>query len=127
MTNYTVRRGATLSLYLEAIIGDISTVSNPVAKIAPQPVSARVAAFQGASPATTPPLTLTVIAQSTSPGVDPTTGLAIAPGWYVTLSAAQSATLPVGVYVVDMAFQVATAEFVSEQVTVQVDNAASLP
>lgn len=127
MTNYYVRRGATLSLYLEAVSGNPATVSNPVAKMAPQPVSARVAAFQGSSPPATAPVTLTVTAQATSPGNDPTTGLAINPGWYVTLSAAQSALLAVGVYVVDMAFQVGAAEFVSEQVTVQVDNAASLP
>lgn len=127
MTTYTVSRGATLSLYLEAISGDPTTATNAVAKIAPLPISPRVAAFQGglSSPAVASALQVTL--QTTSPGLDPSTGLPIGPGWYVTLGASLSATLAAGSYVVDMAFQVGTAEIVSDQIFVQIINAVSIP
>jgi hypothetical protein len=107
-TTYSVRRGETLTLYLEAVNGDPATVTSAVAKLKSSPVG-------GGDPAI--PLQMTL--QATSPGAG------ILPGWYVVIPDTLTATLKSSNYLVDAAVQMAGGTFISETITVQVINSAS--
>ena len=115
MTTYTVRRGETLTLYLEAVTGDPTTISNLLVKLKP--------AHNGAPPPADVPAiaTLQTTAQATSPGAG------ILPGWYVLITAIQSAALAIGTYFTDAAFQVAGAQFVTDPVGIEVVDPISIP
>lgn len=119
-TTYIVRRGETLSLYLEAVTGDPASASNVTVKLKP--------AVAGAAPpqSTAAIATLQVTAQPTSPGND-AGGVPIQPGWYAVLTAAQSAGLTPGAYFADAAFQVGAAQFVTDKIAVEVLDPISLP
>jgi hypothetical protein len=115
MIPYPVRRGETLTLYLEAVSGDPTTVSAVVSKLKPAQSGATPPASVAAA------AVLQVTAQTTSPG----TG--ILPGWYVTLTASQSAALPVGTYYADAGYQVGGAQAVTDTIVIQVFDAVSIP
>ena len=120
MTVYTAVVGETLTLYLEAVSGSPAGSTTPVAKLKPS--------LSGAPP---PPAvavvaTPTVTLQPTSPGNDPA-GVPIGPGWYVILSAAQTAGLGRGRYALDAAYQVGGGQFVSVVAVIHLVDGVSLP
>ena len=114
-TTYTVRRGETLSLYLEAVTGDPATVSGLVIKLKPS-VSGAAPPASVASVAT-----LLTTFQATSPGAG------ILPGWYVLVTAAQSAALAIGSYFTDAAFMVAGSQYVTDPIAIEVVDPISIP
>jgi hypothetical protein len=114
-TTYIVRRGETLTLYLEAVTGDPTTASNLTVKLKP--------AQNGAAPPASVPAvaTLQTTYQATSPGPG------ILPGWYILITAVQSAALALGSYFTDAAFQVAGSQFVTDPICIVAVDPTSIP
>jgi hypothetical protein len=107
-TLYTVRRGETLLLYLEAVSGDPATVLSSVAKLK--------------GPGIADPIVLPMVLRPTQPSP----GIGI-PGWYVTVPDTVTAgAQALGNYLVDAAVHIAGATFVTETITIQVISSVSL-
>jgi hypothetical protein len=116
-----VAAGEALVIYLEAVIGDYTTVTPTSAHI--KPIPSPTMPVPGASVASVG--ALAIQAQTTSPGLN-ADGTAILPGWYLTLDEAQSASLVPGYYIADMAYTLAGNQFVTDPVVINIVNSVSL-
>ena len=119
---YTVAIGAALTLYIEALTGDPSIVTPTAArlKLIMSPVDAVPPESQASVGS------LVIATQTTSPGND-ASGVAILPGWYLTLPASVTSTLATGWYMADMAFTISGVPDVTDPVVINIVNAVSLP
>lgn len=112
---YPIPRGSTVSLFVEAVSGDPTTATSPVAKA--KPVSSPLSPAPDSTVAAV--LTITPVAAAASGDVGP--------GWTITLTAIQTAGLAAGFYMLDFACTAAGAEIVIAPVLLQVTNAISVP
>ena len=111
---YQFARGETVALFAGALTGDATIASGVVAKI--KPITAPSDPVPPASVAGT---AMSVIYQAAAG--------AIPAGWNISLTGMQSAALSGDFYVIDLAFIVGGAAFVSQPIVIQMVNAVSIP
>lgn len=112
---YTIRRGETATLFVEAVTGDPSIASAPVCKI--KPICAANAPMPDESIAAV--LSLTPVLTGAAPP--------IGPGWTISLTVDQTLALAAGYYIADFACSVGGGEVATNPVILSLVDAVSIP
>ena len=111
--DYSIQRGETLSLIVEALMGDYLTVSGVAAKMKPVPIG-RQTVMPGNEVAVAADLTIATL--------PPGTGFL--GGWSLSLNSGQTAALAPGLYLIDASFTVSGNTIIDGPVLLEVKNSA---
>ena len=112
MTPYIYQRGETISLALDAVSGDPSSVTAITAHLKAVPAG-RTMVPAGA------PVVATFSATNRAATGD------IPPGWIITISAATSATLDAGLYQADARLVIAAGVIITDAVSIRIRDAVT--